>query len=388
MHRDVPGTRSTAPLFFVATALYWASMYVYMPILPVHAENLGASMGLVGTIVGAYGFSQLVLRIPLGVWSDRIGVRKPFIVAGLAAAALGALGLGLSSDPLWLVVWRAMSGVGAAAWVAFTVLFSGYFPPQQTTRAMAYLTFVGGASQMVSTYAGGMIAQVWGWHAPFYVAAALGVLGMLVALPLPEKAPPGRRGMTLQQFYRIGTVPLLVAVSIAAMLGQWTHWTTTGGFSLVYAGRLGASRADLGTLTMVMQLAYTVATLLGAFLGERLGPRAVGVAGLGLQAFAAFAVPLVDTVPLVGVTQALNGAGRGLAYPLLMGLSIRAVSPGDRATAMGVFQAVYALGMFAGPASTGLIGDAFGIGAVFAVAGAASVLGLALVATRVPARVS
>ncbi|MHB0869864.1 MAG: MFS transporter [Chloroflexota bacterium] len=386
MVRDTLGARSTVPLFFVATALYWASMYVYMPILPVHAENLGASMGLVGTIVGAYGFSQLVLRIPLGIWSDRIGVRKPFILAGLAAAALGALGLGLSSDPLWLVVWRAMSGVGAAAWVAFTVLFSSYFAPQKATRAMAYLTFVGFASQTVSTYAGGVVAQTWGWHAPFYVAMALGVLGTVAALPISEKALPIRREMTLREIYRIGTVPLLVVVSLTAMLSMWTHWATSGGFSLVYAGRLGASRADLGTLTMVMQVALTATTLLSAFLAERIGARATAIAGLGMQAIGAFAVPLVDTIPLVGITQALSGAGRGLAYPLMMGLSIRAVPAGDRATAMGVFQAVYALGMFAGPASTGVIGDGFGLGAVFAVAGMASLLGVAVVAAGVPGR--
>lgn len=378
--------RATVPLLYVATALYWASMYVYVPILPVHAENLGASMGLVGTIVGAYGFSQLVFRIPLGVWSDQLGMRKPFILAGLATASLGALGLGFSSDPIWLVVWRGMSGVGAAAWVAFTVLFSSYFAPHKVTRAMSYLTCVSFGSQTVSTYAGGVIAQTWGWHAPFHVAMALGVLGTLVALPISEKRLPARRRMTLGQIYQTGTVPLLVTVSLVAMLGQWTHWATSGGFSLVYARRLGATRADLGTLTMVMSLSVTAATLLSAFLVERLGPKTVGMVGLSMQAVGAFGVPLMDTVPLVCLTQALNGAGRGLSYPAMMGLSIRAVPESERATAMGVFQAVYALGMFAGPASTGIIGDGFGLGAVFAVAGIAALLGVALVAARVPGR--
>src|SRR5450756_652018 len=111
-------------------ALYWSSMYVYVPTLSVYAENLGASLSLVGMIVAAYGFPQLIVRIPLGIWSDRIGLRKPFILAGVATSALAGLGLALSADPAWLVVWRGMSGVGGSAFVVFTVLFSSYFAPQ------------------------------------------------------------------------------------------------------------------------------------------------------------------------------------------------------------------------------------------------------------------
>ncbi len=96
-------------------------------------------------------------------------------------------------------------------------------------------------------------------------------------------------------------------------------------------------------------------------------------------------VPMVNTLPLVGVSQLLGGAGRGFSYPLLMGLSIRSVRPADRATAMGVFQAAYGFGMFAGPASTGVIGDAFGMTAIFAVAGMASIVGMLAIAAKVPA---
>ncbi|HEX2988005.1 MAG TPA: MFS transporter [Chloroflexota bacterium] len=108
--------RSRSILFFsVVTTLYWSSMYIYVPTLSVHAENLGASVALVGMIVASYGFPQILVRIPMGIWSDRIGVRKPFILAGIAISTLAGLGLALTSDPALLVVWRAMSGVGAPA---------------------------------------------------------------------------------------------------------------------------------------------------------------------------------------------------------------------------------------------------------------------------------
>ncbi len=79
----------------------------------------------------------------------------------------------------------------------------------------------------------------------------------------------------------------------------------------------------------------------------------------------------------------LGGGGRGLCYPIMMALSIRSVPSADRATAMGVFQAVYALGMFAGPASTGFMGDAFGIASIFFVGGATCLIAMGIVAARV-----
>lgn len=359
-------------------------MYLYVPVLAVHAENLGASAGLVGVVVGSYGFAQLLLRIPVGVLSDRVGRRKPFILLGIVATGVGALGLGLSSEPGWLVVWRCVSGAGAAAWVAFTVLFSSYFAPEKATRAMSEVSFVGGMALILATYAGGLIAQAWGWTVPFFVAVAFSILGISAALRLEERPVPVRRSLAPRELLRIGTVPLLVTVSGVTMLSTWAQWSTVNGFSLIYAARLGADRAELGLLTTVTQAAHTAGTLLSAYMADRIGIRGTIVLALIVQASGTFVVPWLDSVGLVAVSQALGGGGRGLSYPLLMGLSIRSVALADRATAMGVFQAVYALGMFAGPTTSGLIGDAFGLPAVFVAAGIVVLVGIPVVVTRVP----
>jgi MFS family permease len=380
--------RRSIVLFFFATVSFWTSMYVYMPVMAVHAEvNLGASMGLVGTLVGAYGFSQLVLRIPLGIWSDRIGVRKPFMLGGLVVAGLGSLGMGLTGDPEWMVFWRGIVGVGAAAWVAFTVLFSSYFPPERAAHAMSRIVFISGLSQMISTYAGGLIAQEWGWTAPFFVGAILAFLGLAAVLPMSEQPIRVGRQVTAREVVRITTVPLLLAVSIVAAVSSWNQWVTAYGFTPVYAERLGATRIDLGTLTAVMQLTYTVAALYSAALATRLGLRHVMVGGTVMQAVGALVVPFSGNLWLIAVSQVLVGTGRGISYPLLMGLSIQAVAASDRATAMGVFQAMYALGMWAGPATTGFLGDALGLSSVFIVAGVVTLAGVWIVMAKVPARV-
>jgi len=57
-----------------------------------------------------------------------------------------------------------------------------------------------------------------------------------------------------------------------------------------------------------------------------------------------------------------------------MGLSIREISAEDRATAMGVFQAVYAIGMFSGPMTAGVFADAVGLSGAFIISGTVSVI--------------
>jgi len=50
-----------------------------------------------------------------------------------------------------------------------------------------------------------------------------------------------------------------------------------------------------------------------------------------------------------------------------MGASIQHVQNADRSTAMGLHQAVYAVGMFAGPALSGVLAKAMGIQPMFGV---------------------
>ena len=75
----------------------------------------------------------------------------------------------------------------------------------------------------------------------------------------------------------------------------------------------------------------------------------------------------------LAATQALNGLAQGLYFPLLLGLAIQPFEPSKRATAMGFYQAVYSVGMFAGPFLAGFINESFGrdygfwLGGVFAI---------------------
>ena len=85
------GHRVAVVLYGAVALLYWASLYTYVPTLPMYAETLTPDLALIGTILSMYGLWQAFTRLPVGIASDWLGRRKPFIAAGLVLCAGGAL---------------------------------------------------------------------------------------------------------------------------------------------------------------------------------------------------------------------------------------------------------------------------------------------------------
>lgn len=374
-----PHRRRSVRFFCLGIALFWAALYIYVPILSVYARSLGASLSLVGLIVASYGVIQLLLRIPLGVASDRLGRRRPFVLVGFLTVALSCLGLALAPTPELLILFRALAGLAACTWVTSSVLFASYFPPQQAVRATSLVNFFSSGGRVLATTGGGMLAQRFGWVSTFWAGAALALLGLAAMAQAREEVDPAALPLTWRDVVRIGRVPLLVVTSLLATLAQYSSFATTYGFIPVYADGLGASRAELGWLTAAVQIPYTLVALAAGHLSERIGERRAVVGASLIMALTTLATPLISSLSLLALARVGYGIGQGVVYPTLMGLSIKAVPQAERASAMGIFQAVYALGMFGGPAISGLIADHLGLGAMFLVTGGVS-LGMALLA--------
>lgn len=357
--------RAAIVLFCVAIFLFWAGLYVYVPTLPVYAKERGASLALVGLIISSYGFTQAVLRIPLGLASDRYGRRKPFVLAGFAVTGISCVILAWAPSPGWLLLGRGLAGVAASSWVASTVLFASYFAPGQALRATGIVTFVSAGAQMVATGAGGRIADMAGWLAPFYAGALIALVGALAFAGTVDHVAV-RRPATWNTLRRLGTHGPLLAASAVAAIGQYVAQSTTHGFVPIHAKTVfQASSTALGDLATLTQLAYTLAALVSATVARRLTIRRALTVGLVMVGLSTALVPLAPSFLILEIVRVLFGAGYGLIYPVAMGLAIRDVPAEERASAMGIFQAVYAVGMFAGPAISGWLAAGVGLQGMF-----------------------
>ena len=321
-------------LFGAATFLFWAALYIYVPVLPSFAESRGASLQMVGVIIASYAIAQLLIRAPIGTWADFLGRRKPFVIAGLLCASLGAVAMAVAPSPWILFAGRAVTGVAAATWVISSVFFASYFPPDRSARAIGIISFVNSAAMVVATSVGGLLAEVWGAESVFFIAAILGVVGALVLIPIADSAPQKTPGFSRNTFVKVATHPVLLMASLVSILIHFGSAATISSFTLVYASRIGASSADLGLVSAAYLGSATLTTLGAIYFVERHGYGRTALLGAAIMGVALLFTPLVTDLRAFEGLQIVTGAGRGLVNMALMALSISAVAPAHRATAM------------------------------------------------------
>jgi len=353
-------------IFCAVTMLYWFSLYTYVPILPVYVSSLGASYKLVGLVVGSYGVTQLLLRIPKGILSDRWRKRKIFVVTAMGVSAISAIGMQLFPDVTALLVFRGLSGVAATAWVIMVVLFASYFSPAEAPKAYGIMNSVSFTGQVAGMFAGGLVAERWGWSAAFVLAAAGAMLGLILSLFVRESVPKAGTPLRLVQVPSIVRNFHVLLAAVMAILVQLLVYGTVFGFVPLAARNLGATNFELGLLTTLSALPSIVASMLsGTWFVRRMGRQRTLCAGFLMLSVSVAVVPSLDSMTQLYGSQLIGGFGRGLVFPLLMALSVKSVGEETKATAMGVFQSLYAFGMFLGPVMVGFVGDMAGLNAGF-----------------------
>ncbi|MHB1318882.1 MAG: MFS transporter [Anaerolineae bacterium] len=367
-------------LLCVAVFMYWISLYLYAPTLPTYVEGKVDTLASVGIILSMYGLWQAIVRLPLGIFADWMGKRKPFVIFGLALGGLGAYMLASAQDASGLLVARAITGLAAGTWVPLVVMFTSLFPPEEAVRASALLTFVGGVGRILATAVTGTLNNWMGYPFAFYLAAGAAILAIVAILPAREQAQPPKVP-SMGNLARLLSRSDVLLPSVLSMILQYANWATTFSFVPILAGELGATDVTLSVLLSFNIAVVTFGNLIATTVVRRIGARNMVYLSFALLTVGTLGAAVAHSILAVFVLQFLIGFSNGIGYPVLMGMSIRNVEEAQRGTAMGFHQAVYAIGMFAGPALSGVLADRWGMPPMF-VATAVVCLLLGLVGTR------
>lgn len=356
--------RSQRLLFTSVTILYWTSMYTYVPTLTPYLSGRGLSLQLIGIVLGSYGFVQMLGRFPLGILSDKWGKRKPFVLLGMMTACISCLLFMVPGVWLWPLAGRMMAGICASTWVAFTVLYAGYFSKGQTGRAMGNISVMIVSGQMLGMLLSGWLNDGFGQNAPFVSGAALAVIGLLLALLLrePDTNANNRPSMSFPMVKRVIRTKMLLQVSVLSILAHGVLFITMFGFTPLKAEQLGANGALLTLLVFAFMLPHAIASSVTAtWFVAKFGYWGTIGFGFAASSLCTASMALFQSYEMLVITQAINGFAQGLHLPLLLALSIRDVELQGRATAMGLYQALYAIGMFSGPFLAGWLNESWGL---------------------------
>lgn len=363
-------------MFLFVSFLFWFPHFIYIPILSPYIEFLGGEYTFVGIVLGSYGLMQLVFRLPIGIFSDLVKVRKPFVIAGMLISSLSCMIFSMTESLGWILLARILAGVAAATWVTFTVLYPAYFSNKEVHRAMGGISFIVVLAQFTGMTVSGYIVNEWGWRAPFWIGGSISVIGAFVAFFIFEpKEKTVEEPLKMRELVAIMREPSLLKISLLSILAHSIIFTTMFGFIPTYALHIGLQASDISFVVLAFMIPHAVATL---FIGKYVVPlfgkwKSLQIAFL-LVTISTLAIPLVETKWLFLVVQGVNGFALGLIFPLLLGMSIESVDQEKRATAMGAYQALYAIGIFAGPFVAGLFNTMVDINAGFYFAGSLGVV--------------
>lgn len=355
----------SAGLLFAVTSLFWCAQYSYAHFINPELSRMGMSAAFMGLVSGAYGLTQTVLRIPLGMAADRIGRQRPFIVLGCMLTAFASAGMLLFYSPGGFLIFRGLAGVASASWVSFTVLFSGYFRTEEGPRRISQLNIANMLGRLAGFLIIILLVPALGVKSAFTFSLAAGVIALLFSLGLKE-TPTGRQGISLREMARVSKDPYLRTCSIIGILAQAVAFSTYYGFTVNIAKSLHADSTALSWLSIALLVPTLLLNfLLSFFLLKRFSAKKLVTWGFMAGALYSLLVPLATSITQLYLLQVLASLSSTLTFAVLLGQSVRDIKKERRAVAMGFFQAVYGIGMTIGPMVMGVLVDQAGLKTAF-----------------------
>src|SRR5690606_5872028 len=156
-------------------ALYATRMlglFMVLPVIALYAGDYsGSTTFLLGVALGAYGLTQGLLQIPLGMLSDKVG-RKAVIIGGMLCFLAGSVVAATADSISGLIVGRTLQGMGAVA-STIMALLSDLTTEENRTKAMAAVGGSIGLSFALAMVIGPVLAAAGGLGAIFWLTALL-----------------------------------------------------------------------------------------------------------------------------------------------------------------------------------------------------------------------
>jgi len=346
----------TKKLLLIIT-LFWFTQYIHVPLQAVYLDSLQLSSLFIGIVIGVYGIAQLALRLPVGVGADRNGNHKFFIAIGMVFASLaGAFRLFLPNGIGFLIA-NILSGAASAMWISFMVLYSNYFTANEQRKAMTKSILANATGIMSAFIASTLLNQLVEIYYINALAILSGSVGFFLVLGL-DKPETKEVVEDVKSLLTVVKNKKLIFFSGLGLVKQGVQMATVMSFTSQVMVNLGATHAQVGISTIVFMASSVVLGRIAAtegfinkFKKEFLIP-AIFIA----IALYCIMIPRSTTVAQIYFLQTLPALANGVLFGIITAEAMSEITKEKKSTAMGFFQAIYAIGMTLFPAISGFVG--------------------------------
>ena len=136
-----------------------------------------------------------------GRLGDILGYKRIYLTGLLCFVATSGL-CGLAPTIYWLIVFRAIQGIGAGMMmsVPFAIL-TAYFPPQDRGRALGINAISVSAGLFLGPTLGGLLTSLWSWRLVFLINIPIGLAALLLAIKIVPDLKGNRAGLISPVLY-------------------------------------------------------------------------------------------------------------------------------------------------------------------------------------------
>ncbi|MBE1875437.1 MFS transporter [Myceligenerans pegani] len=372
--------RDIAVVAYVPSVVSSIGHGAVLPVLAIHANDLGASTALAAFVVALMGIGQLVNSLPSGALVARLGERRTLMIAGLVDAV--AMGVAFFGSSVWLLcVCVVVSGM---SWTAFLLARQGFLidavPVSHRARGMALL---GGSMRvgiLVGPLLGALLIHLFGVRSVFVLAACASLLSALIVTRMPDfgrvarDVVPRAVHSVLWEHRRtlltLGVAVIIIGASRSVRTGLLPLW----------ADHVGIGAATVSLLFAVAATIDILLTLPGGWLLDTRGRRVVAVPVVLAVGVGCLLLPLTDSALGVGAVMALIALGNGLGSGIVMTLGADAAPEEGRAQFLGGWRLCGDIGNTGGPLVVSAVAAIAPLAAAPVVIGALALAGTAWVA--------
>jgi MFS family permease len=382
----VPGVERNVFRLGIVSFFTDISTEMIYPLVPIFlTETLGAPRAILGAIEGLAESTTSMFRVVSGWLSDKVGKRKPFLLAGYSLSAVAKVFLAVAFH--WPMVLFARVGDRLGKGLRTSprdALIAQWTPPSVRGRGFGFHRAADTAGAVVGPLAAlALLALIGENYRPIFALALVpAVLAVIVLRAVSDRAPaPDERGSESRpQFRDFGRAYyVFLVISLVFALGN-----SSDVFIILRARNLGLGVSEAVLAYALYNLVYALLSMPAGIASDRLGRRGVIAGGFAIFAAVYFGFAVVDAGAYVWLLFGVYGIYMALTEGVGRALVADFVGAQWRGTALGLYQGAMGLMILLSSILAGVLWDQVGASAPFFLGGSTAALAFLLAVLFLP----